>query len=157
MTRRVNCLCLWRLLRVHLLWSGEAAVRRNQLLVCSVTALTLMLFNVSIHAEEPLAGFMRAKLTHSEKTLEGLTKGDFQMIAKHSQTISLLCEDELWSVMQTTEYRDRTKEFQRSVNAITDAARQKNLEAATLAYVNTTMHCVTCHKYVRDNRPKPKE
>jgi hypothetical protein len=108
----------------------------------------------SAHAEDRLAAFMQAKLTHAEKTLEGLTRGDFELIVKHSQAISLLCEDELWMVLQTPEYRERSNEFRRSVNAITEAGRKKNLEAATLAYVDSTLKCVSCHKYVRDVRPK---
>jgi cytochrome c556 len=99
--------------------------------------------------QEKLSNFMRVKLNHAQKTLEGLSKADFDLIAKHSQTISLLCEDELWMVIQTAEYRERSKEFQRSVDAIRDAALNKNLEAATLAYVDATMKCVSCHKYMR--------
>jgi len=55
-------------------------------------------------------------------------------------------------VLQTPEYRERSNDFRRSVNAITDAARKKNLEAATLAYVDSTLKCVSCHKYVRQSR-----
>src|SRR5687768_17031372 len=95
------------------------------------------------YAQE-LSAFMKAKLGHAEKTLEGLATGDFDLIAKHSQAISLLCEDELWMVRKTPEYQERSNEFRKSVNAITDAARKKNLEAATLAYVDTTMKCVSC-------------
>jgi cytochrome c556 len=105
------------------------------------------------NAQEPLSAFMKAKLEHSQRTLEGLAKGDFDLVAKHSQAISLLCEDELWAVLKTPEYSERSKEFQRSVNAITDAARNRNLEAATLAYVDATLKCVSCHKYVRQARP----
>jgi cytochrome c556 len=105
-----------------------------------------------VGAQEALSAFMKAKLDHSQRTLEGLAKADFDLVAKHSQAISLLCEDELWAVLKTPEYYERSKEFQRSVNAITDAARKKNLEAATLAYVDATMKCVTCHKYIRQNR-----
>jgi cytochrome c556 len=100
-------------------------------------------------AQEPLAAFMKAKLNHSQKTLEGLAKADFELVAKHSQAISLLCEDEQWAVLKTPEYQQRSNEFRRSVNAITDAARKKNLEAATLAYVDATLKCVSCHNYVR--------
>ena len=121
---------------------------------------TMMIFvmagpgGAKVKGNDRLAAFMQAKLTHAEKTLEGLAKADFDLIVKHSQAISLLCEDEMWSVLQTPEYRERSNEFRRNVNAITDAGRKKNLEAATLAYVNTTMNCVTCHKYVRETRPK---
>ena len=100
-------------------------------------------------AEDALSDFMKAKLVHSQKTLEGLAKGDYQLIAKHSQAINLLCEDEKWAVLKTMEYHERSKEFQRSVYAITEAARNKNLEAATLAYVDSTLKCVSCHKYVQ--------
>ena len=59
---------------------------------------------------------MKAKLDHSQKTLEGLAKADFELIAKHSQAISLLCEDELWAVLKTPEYQDRSNEFRRSIH-----------------------------------------
>jgi cytochrome c556 len=100
-------------------------------------------------AQDILSAFMKAKLDHAEKTLEGLAREDYELIEKHSQAINLLCEDEKWAVMKTIEYHERSREFQRSVYAITVAAREKNLEAATLAYVDTTLKCVSCHKYVR--------
>lgn len=102
--------------------------------------------------EDKLDKFMRAKLYHSEKTLEGLATEDFTLIAKHSQAMSLLCQDEMWSVLRTPEYDQRSNEFRRSVDAITNAAREKDLDAATLAYVDTTMKCVSCHKYIRKEK-----
>jgi cytochrome c556 len=114
----------------------------------------LMSLAAGANAEDKLAAFMKAKLDHSEKVLEGLAREDYALIAKHSQAISLLCEDELWSVLQTPEYLERSNEFRRSVNAITDAARKKNLDAAAFAYVESTMKCVTCHKYVRQANNK---
>jgi cytochrome c556 len=123
----------------------------QELLVSTIVSATLAVAS-PILAQEPLSAFMKAKLEHSQKTLEGLARADYELIVKHSQAISLLCEDELWAVLKTPEYSERSKEFQRSVNAITDAARKKNLEAATLAYVDATMKCVTCHKYVRQTR-----
>ena len=106
----------------------------------------------SASAQDALSAFMKAKLVHAEKTLEGLVKEDFDLVAKHSQAISLLCEDVTWMVLKTPEYQERSNEFRRSVNAITDAARKKNLEAATLAYVDATLKCVSCHQHVRKVR-----
>ena len=100
-------------------------------------------------AQDKLSAFMRVKLEHSQKALEGLARADFDEIAQHAQAISLLTLDETWMVHQTPEYRERSNEFRRSVDAITTAARNKNLEAATLAYVDATMKCVTCHQYIR--------
>lgn len=103
-------------------------------------------------ADDKLSAFMKAKLGHSGKILEALTREDFELLGKNSQAMSLLCEDETWMVLQTPEYRERSNEFRRSVNAITEAARHKNLDAATLAYVDATLKCVACHKYVRQSR-----
>ena len=44
------------------------------------------------------AAFMRLKLDHSQKVLEGLTLEDFELMAKHAQQIALLTEDETWLV-----------------------------------------------------------
>ena len=98
---------------------------------------------------DKVAIFMKAKLEHSQKVLEGLTLEDYDKIAKHAQEMSLLSQASTWQVLQTPEYHDRSVEFRRSVDAITEAARKKNLEGAALAYVDATMKCVSCHKYVR--------
>lgn len=98
------------------------------------------------------AAFMRLKLEHSQKVLEGLTLEDFELTAKHAQQIALLTEDETWKVFQTLEYRHHSAEFQRIANELTKQAQKKNLDGAALAYVQMTMSCVNCHKYVRGVR-----
>jgi len=128
---------------------------RRTLLLGSLFASTLILGTVlsgSVQAQDKVAVFMKVKLKHSQEVLKGLAMEDFDLIAKNSQAMSLLCEDELWSVLQTPEYRARSAEFQRSVDAITEAARKKNLEGAALGYVDVTLKCVNCHKYVRKVR-----
>jgi cytochrome c556 len=74
------------------------------------------------------------------------------MIAKNSQAMSLLSLETNWQVLQTAEYLDRSKEFRRTADALTQAAKKKNLDGAALAYVQLTMNCINCHKYVRDVR-----
>ena len=96
-----------------------------------------------------LKDFMRAKLLHSQKLVEGLTTENYEMIAKHAQDLSLLCEDEQWQVFRTSDYIARIKEFRRATDALTEAGRAKNLDAASLGYVDVTLKCVECHKYLR--------
>ena len=99
-----------------------------------------------------LKDFMRAKLLHSQKLVEGLTTENYEMIAKHAQDLSLLCEDEQWQVFRTSDYIARSKEFRRATYALTEAGRAKNLDAASLGYVDVTLKCVECHKYLRTIR-----
>lgn len=96
--------------------------------------------------------FMRLKLEHSQKILEGLVTEDYEVMAQHAQKLSLLSLDASWQVLQTTEYAQESVEFRRAADALTAAAKRKNPDSAALAYVNVTMKCVQCHRYLRDTR-----
>jgi hypothetical protein len=120
----------------------------------------LMLASASRAADEEetdlpadkVSKFMQVKLAHSQKVLEGLALEDFDEIAKHSQEMSLLSQSSTWNVLQTPEYLRQSGEFRRTADALTQAAKKKNLDGAALAYVELTLKCVQCHKYVRDVR-----
>lgn len=124
---------------------------KNITLALTVGIAALGLLAVRGHSQQPddLKLFMRAKLTHSQKLLEGLATEDYNLLAKHAQELALLSQATNWNVMQTEDYLQHSIEFRRAANAITEAAKQKNLDGATLAYVDMTMKCVRCHKYVR--------
>ncbi len=96
-----------------------------------------------------LQDFMQVKLKHSHAILGGLVTEDFDGIAKAAQELSLLSQATTWQVFQTEDYILHSKEFRRSADALRDAAKAKNLDAASLAYLDTTMKCISCHKYVR--------
>jgi hypothetical protein len=102
--------------------------------------------------KEGVKTFMRAKLSHSQSVLEGLTTQDFDKIAKGAQEMSLLSLASQWQVLQTPEYVRRSGEFRREAGAIKAAAEKKNLDGATLAYLKATLSCIECHQYVRTVR-----
>jgi len=93
--------------------------------------------------------FMRAKLLYSKNVLEGLAAEDYDLIAKDSQQLTLLSLDADWQVIHTPEYARLSLAFRKEAQTLTDAAKKKNLDGATLAYVKMTLKCVECHKYVR--------
>ena len=100
----------------------------------------------------PVATFMRAKLGHTQKLLEALTTEDFETMAKESQQLSLLTLAEQWEVLQTADYQQHSREFRRTADSLTEAAQKKNLDGAAFAYVELTMKCVNCHKYIKKAR-----
>lgn len=99
--------------------------------------------------EETIEKFMRAKLQHAQKLIESLATEDFEAMAKSSQEMSLLTLAESWQVLQTPDYLHESTAFRRSADAMTAAAKKKNLDGAALAYVEMTMQCVKCHKMIR--------
>jgi hypothetical protein len=92
---------------------------------------------------------MQAKLEHSQALLAGLATEDFKGLARHSSALTVLSLETDWNVLQTAEYRRLSNEFRRGTKKLKEAADEKNLDGATLAYVGLTMKCVECHKYVR--------
>jgi hypothetical protein len=104
------------------------------------------------HAQQPdqVAVFMRAKLGHSQNVLEGLAVEDYDLIARGAHDLSLASQASSWQVLQTEDYARQSAEFRRSCDALRAAAKAKNLDGAALAWMEVTMKCVQCHKYVRD-------
>jgi hypothetical protein len=125
-----------------------------------VLVLPLLFISAAIQAEEQstdappekVSKFMRAKLVHSQKILEALALEDFAQLAKHSQDLKLLSQESNWNVLQTEQYLRHSDDFRRRADALTDAAKKKNLDGASLAFVELTLNCVQCHKHVRDVR-----
>lgn len=99
---------------------------------------------------DQVAPFMRIKLTHSQDVLEGLAVEDFDLIDRGAQQLSLTSEDASWQVLQTEDYARMSADFRRSCDRLREAARGKNLDGAALAWMEVTMKCVQCHKYIRD-------
>ena len=99
---------------------------------------------------DQVAPFMRVKLTHSQDVLEGLAVEDYDLIDRGAQQLSLTSEDASWQVLQTEDYARMSADFRRSCDRLREAARAKNLDGAALAWMEVTMKCVQCHKYIRD-------
>jgi len=93
--------------------------------------------------------FMRGKLDLSQKVLEGLATEDYALIIAKASRLGDMSREADWRVFETPEYEQQSIQFQRQVSSLVRAAKEKNLDSATLAYVRVTMSCVDCHKLVR--------
>ena len=126
-------------------------------MIALISVVTLTMFSSSLAQIQPAKdggddkaqSLMRRKLTHAQAILDGLANEDYVKIAKNSQQISLMSMASSWQVLQTPEYVDHTADFRGSANRITAAALDKNIDGATLGYVEMTMKCVSCHKHLR--------
>ena len=93
--------------------------------------------------------FMREKLAHSQQLLEALATEDFFTLDKNARKLSGMTQDASWQAFQNPDYAQFSVAFRRHTDALARAAKDKDLDAATLAYVRVTMSCVDCHKAVR--------
>jgi hypothetical protein len=97
-----------------------------------------------------MKAFMRKKLEASQSVLEGLAVEDFDMIALGAKQLKTTSAAAEFMVVNDAMYAQEADEFRRIVGKLEKAAKEKRLDGATLAYVDMTMSCVECHKYVRN-------
>ena len=103
--------------------------------------------------EEPKRNeLMRRKLECSQKVLEGIAVGDFKLIEKNAEELLQISKQAGWKVLDTATYEMHSNQFRRNAETLIDNAKKKNLDAATLTYLDLTLNCVKCHKHVRDTR-----
>lgn len=100
----------------------------------------------------PISKFMRQKLEHSQKVLEGLALEDYDLIAENAESLAVLSQAAGWQVLKTPEYAQHSTEFLRLAKQLGEMAEKKNLDGAAFTYVQLTINCVNCHKYVRTVR-----
>lgn len=124
--------------------------RKTAIAAVLIGAVTIVGLDSVAQTPNKASPFMRLKLDHAQQLLAAIALEDYDEISRHSQKIALLTEDENWRVFQTVDYRRHSDDFRRSTNAVTEAARKKNLDGTVLAYMQMTMQCVQCHKHVRD-------
>lgn len=93
--------------------------------------------------------FMRDKLELSQQALEGLALEDYDLLIAKGTKLSAMTKEADWKLFENPDYDQQSRLFRRQVDSMVKAAKDKNLDAATLAYVRMTMSCVDCHKLVR--------
>jgi hypothetical protein len=126
------------------------------IVVFVVAVLGPIILGFGVPAAPPKAddasALMQKKLTHAQKVLEGIAVADLDKIAEHAKELSELSKQAEFKVLKTAQYDLHANEFRRTLDDMQKATRAKNLDAATLAYMDMTMTCVRCHKHVREVR-----
>ncbi len=92
---------------------------------------------------------MQRKLTHSQKALEGLAKKDFKQLEAAADGLIECVKDLTWKINETEKYLVYTNDFLRRAESLKKAAKEKNIDAAALSYVDMTLTCVKCHQFLR--------
>jgi hypothetical protein len=102
--------------------------------------------------DKGLRELMQRKLHASQRVLEGIALADFDKIAKSAEELVLVSKATQWKVIKSPRFELYSNEFRRSADSVAESAREKNIDGAALAYVDLTLNCVKCHKYVRESR-----
>ena len=127
-------------------------------LLLAIALIALPLIAVAFDEQDPKAevvkhqlsvSLMKSKLDNSKNVLEGLTREDFPAIEKGAKAMRGLTVLEQWFRADTPRYKAQLNAFRYANDALIQAAEEKNLDAASIAYTQLTISCVNCHKQVR--------
>jgi hypothetical protein len=130
----------------------------KRLLPVALIAIAGVIFQ-SVRAEEEakakspkqeLGDFMHQKLDASNKILEGLVMEDIDMIRDGAKVLTQMSTAEKWKISQNVMYLQFSKEFLRNAEKLVEAAEENNLDRAALRWMDTTMSCIECHRFVRN-------
>jgi len=92
---------------------------------------------------------MRQKVAYSQQVLVGITLEDYGLVADNAKKLVELSNRTNWYSRQVPEYELFLNEFRRNAQELMKAGEEKNLDAASIAYGQMTLSCVSCHKFIR--------
>jgi hypothetical protein len=94
---------------------------------------------------------MAQKLKESQTLLEGLALNDPAKVQKSAEELLRISKAaQFRKAMNTAKYEYHANAFQRAAETAIEKAKAKNIDGATLAYLDMTMTCVRCHQHTRE-------
>ena len=118
-----------------------------------VLALSLLvLMALQTARQGPVESLMKAKAGYAHRLLDAVVLGELETARDQAFRLKAVAETADWNVMDTPEYVRESEAFIRATDRLLQSAGSKNPEAVALAYVEVTLSCVHCHRYVNANR-----
>lgn len=103
-------------------------------------------------ADQGVRTFMRKKLEACSQILEGITTEDAALVKAGADTLATMSAAEKWRVSNDVLYKQFSEEFQRTARKLAASADKGNFDDVTLKWIDATLSCVECHKFVRGMR-----
>jgi hypothetical protein len=94
----------------------------------------------------PSEEIMWKKLDLSHGVLDAIALEDFEALEAYSSDLVTLSIASELNISDDEAYKRQTREFRESALALGQAARERNVESAALAYVDLTLRCMGCHR-----------
>jgi hypothetical protein len=121
----------------------------GRIFASTILALFVVHFCLAGMRETPTQHFMRKKLEYSNRVLEGIVLEKFDLISQNAIAMRKMNQTNAFWMLRNPEYLALITNFQNNLDTLYFAAGDKNLDAATEAYVKVTRSCIDCHRTFR--------
>jgi hypothetical protein len=136
------------------LWTLEVPMNRLRWysLAAAILVFAGALAAARAQKSDTRAALMRQKLELTGRLLEGLTREDYPQIVNSAKALRAVSEaaDFADPRLGKRMYSFLSLEFQEMTDEIASSASEKNLDRATLGYLQLVTNCVRCHRNARD-------
>jgi len=95
---------------------------------------------------------MRDKLELSRHVLAAVMTSNLAVLERDSVALARVTERPGWMVLATPEYVRYSGAFVAAAQELAQAAKDHDLDAASIRYASMTMACYQCHRYVNRSR-----
>lgn len=102
--------------------------------------------------EDPVRTLMRAKTGYAHRLLDAVVQEDFDTVRDQAFRLKAVAQTADWQVIDTEEYVRESDAFIHATERLESAARERSGDGAALAYLDVTLSCVHCHRYVKAHR-----
>jgi hypothetical protein len=126
-------------------------MRRPTIRFGSVLCATLLLaLTTSSAAQLPrLDELMRQKLEHGQNLFEAVVLADHVSVERYAYELTLLSEASTWTPLRTHQYLSYASTFRDAAASLQEAARDRDQDKVSSAYMELVASCVQCHQHVR--------
>jgi hypothetical protein len=122
-------------------------------LIALTAALAWLAASQTEREMKPSEEIMWKKLDLSHSALDAIALDDFEALEAYaSDLVALSAAGEL-NIGDRESYRQKSRAFRDAALALGKAARDRESEAAALAYVDLTLRCLSCHRELGE-RPR---
>lgn len=99
------------------------------------------------------AQVMKVKLRHAQGIIAALALEDYKKLEEQGTALVQITKaTEFLRAYKTEEYEFQMRAFQKSAETLVEKARSKNLDGATLAFLDMNISCVGCHSHFKKNK-----
>jgi len=99
-----------------------------------------------------MAKFMAQKLAAAQRSLDGISREDFELLRQTTTEMIELSRHEAWERMASPRFVQDTVDFVAAAEFLNRMAEGKDAEGTSLGFMRLTMTCMNCHTHVRTSK-----
>jgi len=122
-------------------------------LIALSAALAWLAASQTEREAKPSEEIMWKKLDLSHDALDAIALDDFEALEAYASDLVALSDAGELNIDDSESYRQKSRAFRDAAQALGKAARDRESEAAALAYVDLTLRCLSCHRELGE-RPR---